>query len=62
MALSIRFATSDILAAVLDRLRGDLRQVERFPAFHPALAAGQGEHRLDEAFLLIAEHQQFLAG
>ncbi len=49
-------------AALLGDLAGQLGQVERFPLLHAALAAGQGQQRLDQAFLLIAHDQGFLAG
>ena len=50
------------LAAVHDRLPGDLGEIERLPLVDAALAAGQREQRVDEAFLLIAERQHLLAG
>jgi hypothetical protein len=39
-------------------LRGE---VEGFPVFYPALAAGQGEQPVDEAFLLLVPLQCLLA-
>ena len=41
---------------------GDLGEVERFPVPQAALAGGQREQRVDEAFLLFAEPEHLLAG
>ena len=41
---------------------GDRGQVERLPLLDAALAGGQGEQRVDQAFLLITQGQHLLAG
>ena len=50
-----------VLAAQEDVL-GDAGEVQGFRLLKPALAAGQGEQRPDEALLLIAQLDQLLAG
>jgi hypothetical protein len=49
-------------AALLGDLAGQLGQVERLPLLHAALAAGQGQQRFDQAFLLVAHDQGVPAG
>jgi hypothetical protein len=51
-----------LLVAVQDHVPADVGEIEGFPPFDSALAAGQGEQRLDEAFLLITPLQGRLAG
>jgi hypothetical protein len=48
--------------AVQDHLPCYFGEVEGFPPLDPALAAGQGEQRVDEPFLLLAQVQHLLAG
>ena len=47
--------------AIQDCLRGDVGEVEGFPALDSALAARQGKQRVDEAFLLVVPVQGLLA-
>lgn len=50
-------AALGFLVAVHDRVPGDLGEVKRLPLLDPALAAGQREQSVDQAFLLIAQCQ-----
>ena len=45
-----------------ENLLGDLGQIKGFPLLDSPLTGGQGEQRLDETFLLIAQRQHLLAG
>ena len=50
-SVSMRMPGAGLLTAVQDGLPGDLGEVKRLPLLDPPLAAGQGEQRVDEAFL-----------
>ncbi len=60
--LTSRPRRSAVLVARRDDVARDLGQVEGLPLLDAALAAGQREQRLDEAFLLVAQGQRLLAG
>ena len=50
------------LAARVEHPRRDVGQIEGLPVVQAALAAGEGEQRFDQLFLLLAYREHFLAG
>jgi hypothetical protein len=49
-------------AAEVEFLLGNLRQIDRLVLVNAALAAGQGEERLDEPLVVFASGEDVLAG